>query len=218
MEGSRTELRKWLIALFMVSRISCGISAWELSQIINVTYKTAWLMLHKIRFAMSEADVSVRLSGFVHVNDAIYGRRPHSTTCRLPQEHPILVGASSIDQDTPTYLKMKIVPKKHLDDKLILRTGTIEFAKLHVEHSPQDILFSIGPYKSVKFKKLYPFFSAAKRWINQTFHGLGSRHLNAYLNEFCYRLNLRFQNKEIFENLAQLCMESRRLSYAVLTS
>jgi transposase-like protein len=45
MEGSRTELRKWILALFLFSFTNKGTTATELSKFINVTYKTAWANL-----------------------------------------------------------------------------------------------------------------------------------------------------------------------------
>jgi transposase-like protein len=210
MEGSHTSLRKWLVALFLVSRTSCGINAVELSKIIKVTYKTAWLILHKIRDAISEADTNAPLTGFINVNDVFYGRRPQSTFQRSPHEHPVLVGASMNDPDTPTYIKMKIVPKIHLDEKYVLDSGKDHFINQHTASSPEQIQFTTGPYKAIKHKKLYPYFIQAKRWINNTFHGIGSRYLDSYLNEFCYRVNRNIRSIDIFDSLAYLSMAARR--------
>lgn len=206
MEGSRTTLRKWFVALFLVSQISCGINAVELSRQIHVTYKTAWLILHKIRKTMSDADASVSLSGMIHVNDVFYGRRPQSTHLRSPHEHPVLVGASMNDQDEPIYIKMYRVPKIHLDNKYVLESGKDHFMKQHVEPTPLQVQFITGPYKAIKHKKLYPFFVRVKKWINHTFHGLGARYLDRYLSEFCYRVNQRLQHVGIFDSLIRLCM------------
>lgn len=217
MEGSRTDLRKWLTALFLASDDSCGISALQLSKIIHVTYKTAWLMLHKIRYAMSEADATILLSGLVQVNDACYGQTCTSSLKRHQQEQPLLIGGSMSDQDAPLYVKMKLLPDSHLQETRVLRAGKEEFVKNHVQPDSPHVTFTIGRFTSRKFKKLFPFFDDAKQWINQTFHGLGPLHLQAYFNEFCYRLNQRRQKTSIFENLSHLCMSSKRTTYAALT-
>ncbi|MEW9669369.1 transposase [Ammoniphilus sp. 3BR4] len=217
MEGSRTALRKWLTALFLVSHDLCGISALKLSKIINVTYKTAWLMLHKIRHAMSDADASILLSGLVHVNDACYGKPYNSTWNKHPQEHPLLVGATLNDREEPVYIKMKLLPAKQLKKRYIHRVGRDEFVKQYVQSGSTKVKFTLGRYISQKAKKLFPHFANANRWINQTFHGLGPRYLQAYFNEFCYRLNRKLQKASIFESLANLCMSSQRITYAALT-
>ena len=68
MSGSRTSLMKWFTAIFLVSQPEHGINAVALSRIIHVTYKTAWLILHKIRHTCSMFDQKSPLSGVVQVN------------------------------------------------------------------------------------------------------------------------------------------------------
>ncbi|EES73148.1 hypothetical protein POTG_02248 [Paenibacillus sp. oral taxon 786 str. D14] len=65
-ERTHLPLVKWFraIELFLLPD---GISALRLSQVIQVTYKTAWLMLHKIRHALGECDARELLSGDVKV-------------------------------------------------------------------------------------------------------------------------------------------------------
>jgi hypothetical protein len=131
MQGSKTSLRKWLIALFLVSRISSGISALQLSKEINVTYKTAWLMLHKIRHAMSEADASVKLYGFVQVSDVWTEHTRHSSYRRHPREFPLLMGATMKDQETPVYLKIKPASEDYVNDRSILSKGREAFTHVN---------------------------------------------------------------------------------------
>ena len=45
-----------------------------------------------------------------------------------------------------------------------------------------------------------------KRWTLDVFHGVSPRHLQAYLNEYCYRLNRRGQREDIFRRLLNRCV------------
>src|SRR5207253_5226927 len=45
----------------------------RLSEELEVTYKTAWLMLHKIRQAMRKRDAEYSLAGIVELDDAFFG-------------------------------------------------------------------------------------------------------------------------------------------------
>jgi transposase-like protein len=218
MEGSRTPLHKWFVTFFLISDPSHGISALQLKKHIQVTYKTAWLMLHKIRHAMSEADASVLLSGFIHVHDASYAHPPYLSAPHHPKEQPLLVGASMIDEQGPKYIKMKLVAPHHLQNKVIHRAGMEAFMEQYVESDTSTIEFITQRVKPRKLKKLYPFFVQTKQWITQTFHGLGPLHLQAYLNEFCYRLNLKLQKQSVFANLVPLCLNCRRITYSTLIS
>ena len=51
-EGSKIPLRKWYIAIYMVLSHKKGLSSHQLGRDIKVTQKTAWFMLHRIRFAL----------------------------------------------------------------------------------------------------------------------------------------------------------------------
>jgi hypothetical protein len=65
MEKTRTDLIKWFLAIFIIAHDKRGVSATRLSEELEVTYKTAWLMLHKIRQAMRNRDANYTLAGIV---------------------------------------------------------------------------------------------------------------------------------------------------------
>lgn len=56
MHRTRTPLRVWFWAIYLMARDKRGVSALQLSKRLNVSYYVAWTMLHKIRRAMTERD------------------------------------------------------------------------------------------------------------------------------------------------------------------
>lgn len=68
MHGTHLPLRKWFLAAYMVATHSNGISALQLQPKIGVGYKTAWLLLHKLRRAMVDPD-RTPLDGVVEVDE-----------------------------------------------------------------------------------------------------------------------------------------------------
>jgi hypothetical protein len=166
-------------------------NATELSRIIQVTYKTAWLIMHKIRHAMGEADAAVQLSGHVSVTSAIYGTQPFSHSfALLPQESMALVGASMNNQMEPEYVKIKLIPDTNISDNEVNHSGIEAFTDINVEeNATKNYVFK--RYAPLKQRPTYSLFKASRKWIHTNFHGLGKRHLQAYLNEFCYRLNMK---------------------------
>jgi transposase-like protein len=62
-EDSPIGLDKWLPASWLLSNCKNGISSYELSNAIGVTQKSAWFMLHRIRFAMKEDTGDKTLGG-----------------------------------------------------------------------------------------------------------------------------------------------------------
>jgi hypothetical protein len=219
MEGSSTPLRKWLLAFYLISQEAIKTNAAELSRIIQVTYKTAWLILHKIRHAIGEADAQVRLSGHVSVTSAIYGSQPFSHTfALLPQESSALVGASMNSHQEPEYVKIKLVPDNHLKDNEVNRDGIEAFTEANVEEDA-SAEYVIKRYTRLSQRPTYCLFKASWNWIRSTFHGLGKRHLQAYLNEFCYRMNMKLRKSvSVFAELTRFCSSTKPITYAKLTS
>ena len=54
MESSHLPLAKWVLAIRLMTASKKGMSAHQMHRMINVTYKTAWFMCHRIREAISE--------------------------------------------------------------------------------------------------------------------------------------------------------------------
>ncbi|NGP61088.1 IS1595 family transposase [Paenibacillus thiaminolyticus] len=227
MEGSRTALWKWLTAIWLVSRADLSLNAVQLRSLIQVTYKTAWSMLHKIRTAISRADTAQPLEGEVHGIVAFYGRPFYSPILLHERESPIIVAESGIaesansgsansrsviemnEQGTHTRrIKMKIVDRMHCSGKSLLRTGCDEFAKLHAHC---DSTVSITRYYFHVRRKgyLYQTFKRAWQWMNNTFHGIGSTYLQLYLDEFCFRHNAAADGTASWSNLLRSCLSFR---------
>jgi transposase-like protein len=58
-----------------------------------------------------------------------------------------------------------------------------------------------------------------KRWALDIFHGVSPAHLQAYLDEFCYRLNRREKREDIFRRLLNRCLlYTEPATYAQLTA
>ncbi|MYA62408.1 MAG: IS1595 family transposase, partial [Dehalococcoidia bacterium] len=71
MERSKIPLRKWAIAIYMVVTNLKGVSSMKLHRELNVTQKTAWFLLHRIREAMN-AEVPL-FTGPVEVDEMYVG-------------------------------------------------------------------------------------------------------------------------------------------------
>ncbi|WP_213429100.1 transposase [Paenibacillus dendritiformis] len=206
MEGSRTSLRKWLIALWLVSRSDKGINAVQLQSIIQVTYKTAWLILHKIRAAISHRDANHPLPGIIQGIVAFYGRSIRSPIELHPKECPLIIAESVTGTSAHTgLLKMKKVDPKHCSKKLLLPSGCDHFAAWHTEN-PDETYINRFHIQVRRNSRLYQTFRKAWRWMNNTFHGIGSKYLQAYLDEFSFRYNALVEHECTMQRLLQLCM------------
>ena len=72
-EDSRISLSKWFLAIWMVANCKNGVSSYELHRAIEVTQKTAWFMLHRIRAAIKAKSFDRKLSGVVEADESYIG-------------------------------------------------------------------------------------------------------------------------------------------------
>jgi len=61
---------------------------------------------------------------------------------------------------------------------------------------------------SERLKWLHIIISNLKAFIAGTYHGLSDTHLQAFLDEFCYRFNRRFWPGQLFARTLVACTRS----------
>jgi transposase-like protein len=231
MEKTRTDLTKWFLAIYLIAHDKRGVSATRLSEELEVTYKTAWLMLHKIRQAMRKRDAEYSLAGIIELDDAFFGAPSEGgKRGRGTDKTKVLVGLSLNKKGHPLYLKMEVVPN-------IKGKTLIDFAKKSIQSGStisSDAYRSYRALEGAGFNHEYQVYNAkespdhlhwlhtvlsnAKAFVGGTFHGLDSKHLQAYLDEFCYRFNRRKFKGEWFSRLGTLCASTKTITYSELTA
>ena len=61
-EESPIKLDKWLTALWMLVNCKNGVSSYEVAKAVGITQKSAWFVLHRLRFALQSGSI-VKLGG-----------------------------------------------------------------------------------------------------------------------------------------------------------
>lgn len=74
-EDSKISLRKWFIAIYLITSHSKGISSVQLAKDLGVTQKTAWFMLHRLRHAAKTKSFNGPLKNEVEVDETYIGVR-----------------------------------------------------------------------------------------------------------------------------------------------
>ncbi|GAI79383.1 unnamed protein product, partial [marine sediment metagenome] len=73
-ERSHIPLHKWLMAVQLICSSKKGMSANQLHRLLGITYKTAWFMSHRIRYAMEQNyHNKEKLIGIVEVDETYVG-------------------------------------------------------------------------------------------------------------------------------------------------
>jgi len=69
-EDTKIPLIKWFMALYIFSSHKKGISSHQLAKDIDVTQKTAWFMLHRLRFAFTTSSFTKEFDGITEIDEA----------------------------------------------------------------------------------------------------------------------------------------------------
>jgi hypothetical protein len=72
-EATKLPLKRWFLAMQLLTQAKNNVSALELTRQLGVIYRTAWLIKHKLLQAMAQAESDRQLSGRVEVDDAYLG-------------------------------------------------------------------------------------------------------------------------------------------------
>ena len=70
---TKLPLTTWFIAIYLLTQSKTNVSALELTRHLDVCYRTAWRMKHKIMEAMTQQESSRQLQGFIEIDDAYLG-------------------------------------------------------------------------------------------------------------------------------------------------
>ncbi len=226
--NTRTPLLKWFWAIYLASQDKGGVSAMRLSKQLELGYKTAWAMLHKIRKAMGQRDKGYTLSGSIEMDDAFFGGTGKGKRGRGATNKTTVMVMIENRDDKAGYIAMQImesltgenvekVTKKYIESGQNIRTdGFKSFAildKLGHQHDGRPIP------KSKAHEELpwvHIAISNAKRFLLGTYHGVSRKYLQDYLNEFCYRFNRRSWEKQLTDRLLTACITAKPVTFAEL--
>jgi len=226
---TRTSLRHWFWTIFLVAMDKRGHSALQLSKELNIPYNRAWLMLHKIRVAMAYRDKLYQLDGTVEMDEAYFGAPDPGRKGRSTRRVKALVAIGLTEDNRPRFIKIQTI--KRLDARCvkgfaisqIAQNSTIRTDGLHVYRCLANLSFSheatvaSGKAKGDLLHWVHIIVSNAKTFVTGTFHGLAEKHIQRYLDEFCYRFNRRHREAELFDRLLLACATALPITYDELT-
>ena len=233
MHRTRTPLVKWFWAIFLVSTDKRGLSALALSRKIDIGLKCAWTMLHKIRKAMETRDAGYQLAGLIQVDDAFFNggvNKGGDKRGRGTNKVSVIVMAA-VKDEAITFAKMEVVEDVESDAiKSVLEVHVAPgqtvrsdgfpaynvVKDIGLTHDKQIVYPKHGAPRYDVLKWVNILVSNAKAFILGTYHGVQKKHLQRYLDEFCYRFNRRFWPGQAFDRLLLACSRSGPITYAEL--
>jgi transposase-like protein len=181
-----------------------GISAHQLHRILEITYKSAWFMAHRIREAMRTGELApMGGAGSITEADETFIGNKKGAEKRRGYSHKMAVLAlverggdvRSFQIDKARTKDIQPVVNANLDRESMLMTDEATYyrpiGKAYKHHFTVD--HGSGEYVrgSVHTNTLEGYFSIFKRGIKGVYQHVSEKHLHRYLAEFDFRYNNR---------------------------
>jgi len=233
LHGTRTPLRTWFLAIFYVARHKKGISALQFQRDTGVgSYKTAWSLLHKVRSTLRPR-AEFRLEGLVEVDESYVGARrvpgprgrgalgktpvgiavenrgDHAGAVRLQ----VLQGVSKEDLFPFVWGAIDGPGTTVATDGLPTYHGLRQSGVRHRRHVPRTRTETL-----VQLPWVHTVAGNLKTWLRGIFHGVSPKHLPRYLDEFSYRFDRRWREKELFGFVLRRVAHGEPLLYRQLVA
>lgn len=226
-EASHIPLNTWLIAIYLLCSSKKGMSAHQLHRMMNITYKSAWFMCHRIRYAMEQGPMLEQLTGIIEADEAYFGAKRKSGKRGRPGpgeskaavfalvQRGGKVRAMPVERVTSENLHAILKENVHksarvMTDDLSAYDGIGDHFASHetVNHTRKEYVRG-----DVTTNTVEGFFGIMKRGINGVYHHVGKKHLHRYVAEYEFRYNARKINDGDRTELAIAGFEGKRLKY-----
>lgn len=222
-EDSHIPLHKWLMAIHLLCSSKKGMSAHQFHRMLGLTYKSAWFMAHRIRYAMTQPPLVDKLQGIVEADETYIGGKHHGKRGRGSENKvPVFalverngrVRSFKTDKVTAHNLRQKI--RENVDkDSTVMTDEFLAYKGLGKEFSHFTVNHGMGEYVNgdAHTNTAEGFFSILKRGINGVYHHVSEQHLDRYPAEFGFRYDNRKVEDAIRAGIALEQTEGKRLMF-----
>jgi len=226
---SHQPLRVLFMAVYLIATSKKGLSAMELRRKLGINgYKTAWLLMQKIRTAMASSGKFL-LTRMVEVDETYIGGHREGPRGRGAKDKTLVAIAVETNGSTMgrAYLKtinsltmteLEQFVKDHVARATKVSTdGHKSYGSLNNDYVHIPVKNSKACSKSDVLPKVHIVVANLKMWLRGTYNCLPAKHLQRYLDEFVFRFNRRWNLENIFDKLLVRCINTNTITYAELT-
>jgi transposase-like protein len=230
---SKLPLRKWFMAIYLLSTSNKGISSVQLAKQVGVTQKTGWFVDHRIRSAMKQN--KGQLFGRIEADETYIGgkaRNMHkhkrknistggkdktpivgviqrggevraSVARNLKNETLVSAVTNNVQAGSFVYTD------EHRGYNGLHRLG---YYHSHVRHSLNE--FVVGDAHTNTIESFWALF---KRGYHGIYHWMSPKHMQRYVDEFTFRFNRRAgEMQSIFSETVKNMATNSQLPYKTL--
>lgn len=222
-EDSAIGLDKWMVAMWMLGNCKNGVSSYEIGRALEITQKTAWFMLHRIRYAQHHGTFD-KMTGTVEADETFIGakaRNMHADERRRkihgrgPEGKAIVFGLLS--RETGEVRTRVVGSRRKHDLHKHIRENVAPGAELHTDALKSYDGLSEYAHKVVDHAEAYVQDNVHTNRL-ENFWSLLKRALYRYLDEQSFRFNERKDtDRGRFQKVLN-CVAGKRLTWDALTS
>lgn len=209
-EHMRLPLHKALQAVYLMTSSKKGISAHQLHRVLEITYKSAWFLCHRIREAMRDGELASfgGNGGIVEIDETYIGQKA-GVEVRGGFRHKLTVlslvdrdskRARSFVVDTASVATLFPIIKENISNESHVMTDSAYFYRTLRNHfvSHQHVNHTKGEYTGwakgrpmLHTNTIEGYFSIFKRGMKGVYQHCREKHLHRYLAEFDFRYSFR---------------------------
>jgi transposase-like protein len=209
-ESAHVPLHKWFQAAHLMASSKKGISAHQLHRTLQVTYKTAWFMAHRLREAMATGELNPfgTAGTIVEVDETFIGNdrtikpKGQKKGRGYHHKHKVLAlvdrsagtARSMVVDDLKADTLAPIVRANVAREAMLMTDEAAYYTKVGREFAGHEIVrHNAGEYGRGEFhtNTIEGYFSIFKRGMKGVYQHCAKKHLHRYLAEFDFRYNNR---------------------------
>lgn len=241
-EDSPIGLDKWLTALWLLVNCKNGVSSYEIARDVQVTQKSAWFMLQRLRFILKDP-TPMKMGGSgtpVQMDEAFIGGKPKNM--HRSRRLKLKLGENGYAEKTAIFgmletgtrqVRAQMVPNVKRTTLQAAILDNVGFGStVHTDQWPgydglaakefvHETVNHMTEYVTaggVNTQAIENFWSLLKRGLNGTYVAVESMHMDRYLDEQMFRFNNRIGHTDSTRFMKALSqVVSRRLTYSELT-
>ena len=231
---TKLPLRKWYMAIWMITNHPKGIASTTLAKDLKITQKSAWFVLHRLRHAARTKSFNAPLKGTTEIDETYVGgkeKNKHASKRRPGSQggagKEIVLGIIERDGELRTGVvdDMKAKTVKRIIAENVEKGSTI----MTDEHGAfiglgddgywhHAVNHSAGEYvrhQTIHTNSIESVWALLKRQIVGIHHWVSPKHLPRYVDEMTWRFNRRDMATPARMNDIFACVEGR-LTYKAL--